>query len=135
MAEARKLDLRLIGEIYDRWNRGDVEGALAYVHPDIEWHTRWLGAAEVYRGHDGLRGFFTALAETWEYLRVEPEELIETGDQSAVVVQRLVGRGRGSGIQVDMHVYDAITISDGLVLTRRVFYSLDEALTASRESS
>ena len=24
MAEARKLDLRLIGEIYDLWNRGEV---------------------------------------------------------------------------------------------------------------
>src|SRR5437763_16865970 len=48
MAEARKLDLTLIGEIHDLWNRGEVEATLAYVHPDIEWHTRWLGTDEVY---------------------------------------------------------------------------------------
>jgi hypothetical protein len=32
MTEARKLDLRLIGEIYDLWNRGEVEATLAYDH-------------------------------------------------------------------------------------------------------
>jgi ketosteroid isomerase-like protein len=130
VADARKLDLDLIREIYDGWNGGEVEATLAYVHPEVEWHTRWMGEAEVYRGHDGLRGFFEALFETWEELRVEPEEFIETGDESGVVVERLVGRGRGSGIQVDMQIYEAITARDGLVLTRRVFYDLDEALAA-----
>ena len=54
MADARKLDLDLIREIYDAWNRGEVEATLAYVHPEVEWHTRWMGEAEVYRGRAGL---------------------------------------------------------------------------------
>ena len=36
-------------------------------------------------------GFFEALFETWEELRVEPEEFIETGAESGVVAERLVG--------------------------------------------
>jgi hypothetical protein len=51
-------------------------------------------------------------------------------DNRAVVVDRLIGRGRGSGIEVDMHVNEAITAGDGLVLKREVFYDLDEALAA-----
>jgi ketosteroid isomerase-like protein len=126
--EARKLDMGLIREIYDHWNRGEVEATLAHVHPDIEWHTRWLGTPEVYRGHDGLRAFFAAIAEAWDDLRVEPERFVPVSDNRAVVIERLIGRGRGSGIEVDMHVYEAVTASDGLVLKRDVFYSLDEAL-------
>jgi ketosteroid isomerase-like protein len=128
MATGRKLDMELIREIYDGWNHGDVEGTLAYVHPEAEWHTRWLGTHDVYHGRDGVREFVAAIAETWEELRVEPERFISLNENQAVIVERLVGRGRGSGIEVDMHVYDAVTVSDGLVIKREVFYDLDEAL-------
>ena len=131
MPDRRTLDMELIRATYDCWNRGDIDGTLEYVHPDVEWHTRWLGTPEVYHGRQGLREFFAAIAETWEQLRVEPERFISISDNRAVVVERLVGRGRGSGIEVDMHVYEAVTVSDGLVAKREVFYSLDEALAAS----
>ena len=131
MADARKLDMSLVREIYDHWNRGEAEASLAYVHPDIEWHTRWLGTPEVYGGHDGMRAFFASLADAWEDLRVEPERFIPIADNRAVVVERLIGRGRGSGIEVDMHVYEALTARDGLVIRREVFYELDEALAAA----
>jgi ketosteroid isomerase-like protein len=133
MGDARKLDLGLIREIYDLWNRGDVEATFAYVHPDLEWHTRWFDAHETYRGRDGLRAFFMAIGEAWEDLRVEPERFVSISDERGVVVERLIGRGRGSGIEVDMHVYEVVTTRDGLISKREVFYSLDEALAASHE--
>ncbi len=41
-----------------------------------------------------------SFASYWDEIRFEPQEYIEAGDQ-VIVVARLVGRGKSSGIEVE----------------------------------
>jgi len=65
---------------YEAYNRGDVEAALATLHPRIEW---WPAADEPitdpYRGHDGYRSLVAGAREAVPDLYVEVEELFVAG--------------------------------------------------------
>jgi hypothetical protein len=49
----------------DAWNRRDVEALIALADPDVEWHPALEEIVErkTYRGHAGMRQYFTDLAE------------------------------------------------------------------------
>src|SRR5687767_5184466 len=65
-------------------------------------------------GIDGLREMLAGMDEVWEGMRMEPAEFIDGGDR-VVVVGRLVGRGRGSGIEIDRPNAQIWTLRDGRV--------------------
>jgi ketosteroid isomerase-like protein len=98
----REEDVEAVRRGYEAWNRGDVDAVLELVHPDIEWRP---GAdapeAGEYRGRDGFRGFLESWLESFEDLRIVPEELLVKGD-CLVTMVRQRGRGRGSGIEIDV---------------------------------
>src|SRR5262245_62636227 len=49
-------NVELVRRAYDAFNRGDFEGWLAALDPDVEWDERYIAPdAAVYRGHDGVR--------------------------------------------------------------------------------
>ena len=47
-------------------------------------------------------------------------DLRDEGGGNVVRVYRLTGRGRGSGIEVDMDVVQTITVRDGRMVHRRI---------------
>ena len=55
---------------------------------------------EVYSGHDGIRRFVAEVREVWEAFTWEPTEMKEAGDMVLAIVHS-VGRGRGSGLEID----------------------------------
>ena len=69
---------------YEAFARDDMDAVLADMHPDIEWHqAQGLPHGGYYRGLDEVRrNIFDPLdRDWWEEFVVEPEELIEAGDQ------------------------------------------------------
>jgi ketosteroid isomerase-like protein len=82
---------------YEAFNRGDVQGALEFIHPDVEVHTgSELPDPQVYRSREGFLDNIREWSDIFEELRYEPEEIVENGDRLIVIV-RVSGRGRGSG--------------------------------------
>jgi uncharacterized protein len=69
----------------------------------------------VHRGLDGFRRFIGQVDEMWETFDLEVEELVDGGDRVVTGV-RIAGRGRGSGIEVEMHVFNVWTLRGGKVL-------------------
>ena len=69
----------------------------------------------VYRGYDGFRRWLASVDEMWEDFRVEVQEYIDAGDK-LVVDNRISGRGRESGVDVDMRVFGIWTFREGRVL-------------------
>ena len=69
----------------------------------------------VHRGLDGFRQFIEQVDEMWETFDLEIEELVDGGDRVVTGV-RIAGRGRGSGIEVEMHVFNVWMLRDGKVL-------------------
>jgi ketosteroid isomerase-like protein len=85
-----------------------------------------------YVGIEGLRQWQADLADIWEEIRVEPVEFFDAGDR-VVVISRLIGRGKGSGIEVQRLTSAQIaTVRDGRIRRWEIGYTnRDEALEAA----
>lgn len=120
-----------IGRAYERWNQGDFEWA-TLVAPGFEYQAS--SAAPGLSGrHQGLEGFMRFLEQFWEEFddaQVEPQELIDTGD-GVLAVMTFRGRGRQSGVEVNMEVFQLWTFRDGKVIRGQGFADREEALEAA----
>jgi ketosteroid isomerase-like protein len=82
-------------------NRGDAEALAALCAPDfrLDMSDRVFNPA-VYSGHDGVRRFVAEVHEVWETFTWEPTDVKEARDVVFALVHS-VGRGRGSGLEID----------------------------------
>jgi uncharacterized protein len=126
----RNADLVRAG--YEAFNRGDIEGSLAGLHPEIVWHTYIVPGpgGGTYRGHDGVRELWADARRIFGEFRNIPEELFERGDRVVAFV-RVVGVGRESGAPVEARIAHVQTIKDGKVICVESFEDRDEALRAA----
>jgi uncharacterized protein len=108
---------------YEAFARDDMDAVLADMHPDIEWHqAQGLPHGGHYRGLDEVRrNIFDPLdRDWWEEFVVEPEELIEAGDQ-CVVLGRYRGVAKGTGKPLDVPFVHVWTFREGLAIRFRQF--------------
>jgi ketosteroid isomerase-like protein len=113
------------------FHSGDTSAFLELVERDVEWHTSTGVMDPVYRGHEELRRWMTEFYESWDELSVEPEEFIHVDPERVVVALRLRGRGKASGIDVDMLLYEVFSIREGKLVERRAFREKVPALEAA----
>ena len=87
------------------------------------------------RGPDEVRRFWEGLDETFEELRLDPQEFVDDGDQVATRL-RYYGRGKGGGIVVEGELYhQVVTFRDGRIVRIEYFTDWDQALEATREAT
>ena len=93
----------IVRRAHDALNRGDAEALAALCASDfrLDMSDRVFNP-EVYSGHDGIRRFVAEVHEVWETFTWEPTEVKEAGDVVFALVHS-VGRGRGSGLEIDRH--------------------------------
>ncbi len=112
---------------------GDRDKVLALVDPEVVIDaTRQVLNPATYVGVEGARQMFAAMDETWEEVRLDEQEFIDSGDR-VVVISRMVGKGRGSGVEVERPVNGQVwTIREGRVTRLEFGFSdRDEALEAA----
>ena len=86
-------DVELVRGIIDALNRGDVDGMLARMDPDFEWRPLESSpVAQVYRGHDHVRGYIEDWLGTFDRLRIDLEN---PEDVAGRVVAPVHAHGRG----------------------------------------
>src|SRR4249919_3467652 len=89
----------------DFWTNRDFSVLPEFAHPDVVADlSRNIFNPGVYRGFDGFRPIVEQTDEMWEDFQTELEELIDGGDQVVAAV-RISGRGRGSGVEVEMQFF------------------------------
>jgi uncharacterized protein len=110
---------------------GNMDELLSTIHPEFEGVVPPELSAEpdTYRGHEGVRRYVATFREYVDELRFVPEELIDVGD-AVVVVMRIEGRGRGSGVPFEQRLANRITIRDRLIASMTAYPTVDEALGA-----
>jgi ketosteroid isomerase-like protein len=120
-----------VREIYEAINESGLEAAIHRFHPDFEGTVPPELSAEpdTYRGHEGLRRYFAGFEGSLEDVRIEPLELVEDGDR-VLVPMRLLGRGAGSGIEVEQQAVQVWSFRDGKVARVDGFTDLDSAREA-----
>src|SRR5262245_15318158 len=124
-------NVEIIRDAYKRWNRGDF-GWATLVAPEFEYDA---GAALVGLGggYQGLEGFMRFLDQFWGQFdepHAEPQEFIETGD-SVLAVITFQGRGKQSGVEVKMEVFQLWTFRNGKVVRGQGFFDRAEAVEAA----
>jgi ketosteroid isomerase-like protein len=122
---------------YEAFNRGDITAATELFAEDVDWGTtgNWPGMEAAYRGSEGVDEWTEAVRGEWERFEATLEEVLHDEDDALVVVERLKGRGRESGVETEMRVYATYWFNEqGKLTKRRSFTSADEAIAALRSS-
>ena len=123
--------MRLVRQAYESLNRGDVEAIVEFCDEDfvLDMSHRVFNPA-VYHGHDGIRQFYRDVMDVWESYQWTVEDALVSGDD-VVALLRCVGRGRGSGLEVDWRVAWTWTFRNGRGTSLRFYKERDEALEAA----
>jgi uncharacterized protein len=82
-----------------------------------------------FRGREGMERYFEALGDTWSEFRAVAEEFRDLGDRMLVLV-RLEGRGKGSGIPVAGRHMVIFEFRGGKISCIRTYLDHGEALRA-----
>ena len=120
-------NVEIVRKSVEAYARGDLDTALTYADPDIAWNPVEEAATQ---GHDAIRANLERWETDFEDFEATPEEYIDAGDQVLVTVH-WSGRGRGSGLQVDIRTYQVITLRDGKTIRMDEFTERFEALEAA----
>jgi ketosteroid isomerase-like protein len=112
------------------WRAGRLERALAGLPDDFEWVVPDHPEGAVRRGPEGVIEFFREWTEPWEDLDVQ-WDLHECGEDQALALIRMSGRGRESGVPVEMQLGQLWTFRDGRAVRMVLYNDLDEARRAA----
>jgi ketosteroid isomerase-like protein len=116
----------------DAYNRRDIDTFADLTTADVEWFPALDRTVEGrgYRGREGMERWFETVSDTWEELHVLGDEIRDLGDR-VLVLGRVEGRGRGSGVQVDTPAGFVVDFHDGKMSRCRAFLDHGEALRAA----
>jgi uncharacterized protein len=109
----------------------DPDAYFELVDPDVEWDLRDTSSpmAGVYHGREAVRDVYRRWAGAFSDWRFDIERLIDAGDHVVAFVTEH-GRGRGSGVEVEMKRANVTTFRDGKVIRFRSFSRREDALEA-----
>lgn len=98
---------------YEAFARRDWSVLLGLIDPAIEVDlSRNVFNPGVYHGHDGFMRMIESAEEVWDEFEIRPEEFIDRGEK-VVVALAISGKGKGSKVPAQMHLYNVWTIRDG----------------------
>lgn len=116
MSEQQNVDVVRKG--YEAFSRGDIDGLLAQLDPNVEWRTPGpadLPMAGQRRGHDAVREFFQTLSGLLDVERFEPKQFIAQGDM-VMVIGDDTSRIKATGTSVESRFVHAFTVQNGKVV-------------------
>ena len=103
---------QLLRRAYEAFNARDVDGALALMHPDVEWPNGMEGGREL--GHDAVRAYWTRQFGMIDS-HVEPVGFVSDADGRVVVDVHQVVRDLDGELLSDGLVQHVYTFRNGLV--------------------
>jgi uncharacterized protein len=123
-------NIELVRAGFEAFARGDIESVLRLCDEDIlvMQPLEMPGAAPLLRGHAGVLEAFAEWPEQWDEYRIEILRAVDTGDHVVTVHQ--TGRGKSTGIPVEIQNAMVFAIRQGKLAEWRIFMQEDEALDA-----
>lgn len=127
-----KENVEIVMSLYAAGQRRDYESPFQVIDEQILWDMSGFelpDMAKVYRGHDGMRELWRTWLAAWETIEfrtLAPEDL---GDHVIVEIDQR-NRGRGSGLPVDFHYFQAWTLRQGKVTASYTAATRSAALEA-----
>ena len=97
-------NVEIVRGLQEAFARGDNDTPFSVYDPEIEWDMTRLplpGEESVYHGHDGVRRYWRAWLEAWEFIDAPIERFVEAGDNVVTLFGPMTGRGKKSGVEVE----------------------------------
>ena len=116
--------------VEDVEKRFSDEALAEYFDPQIELVpiAQSLLAVDGYRGYEGVRRFWTELLSMWHGFRVDTQEVVDAGDQVALVIHVA---GRSQDVEVDATWSSLCAVRAGRIIRVQNFSTRDGALEAA----
>ena len=115
------------------FDRGDIEGLLRLCDEDIviAQPPEVPGVPAEQHGHQGVLEALALWPEQWDDYRIENLRMEAAPGDKVFVLQRTHGRGKQSGVEVEMDFSFVFTIRDAKVSEWRLFLDEGKALEAA----
>ena len=127
----------IVRQAFDVLNEDGVEAALRFFHQDFHGVVPPDLSAEPdeYLGHDGVRRYFDSFREIVDDLRFEVEEVVEVRAEVLAARGHITGRGRESGIPIEMRVPMMMQLRGGKLAEMVGFREWEDALAAAESAA
>ena len=125
-------NVEIVRRQFEALERGGVDAAAEFWHPDIEW-CAVEGAVDdvgVISGREAMRRYYQDWVEMIDDLRGGIEDVVYDSGEILVAVLFNSGRGRGSSIPIRGRYCVVYTIQDGLIVRGREYETPERALEA-----
>src|SRR5918996_4658098 len=124
-------NVEIVRGFIDAYNRRDFDAAIKSFDPEIDFVLPAHQSADSGRGTDHVIRFFEGLDETFDEVRLLPQELVDGGDRVATRL-RHYAHGKGSGLVLDEELYHQVTtFRDGTIVRIEYFTDWSAALEAA----
>jgi ketosteroid isomerase-like protein len=126
-------NVEIVRRAYEAFNHEGREAMLAYLHADIEWDESELPARRpgVYHGHEGVSRVLSENAALWDDINIAIDDIREGDDGRVVVFIRATGRGKHTGVDVELISAQVWSLRDGKGERVRLYLDRQEALEAT----
>ena len=120
--------VELASELWQAFNRHDLDAVTEMAHPDFEGHSANTMAegGEPYRGSGGARAWWADLFDTWSDVQTEFEQALVLGDHIFQVLT--ITYTTREGMNLATPVYMIGEFRGDLIVYVRTFFDAAEAL-------
>jgi SnoaL-like domain len=102
----------LISKVYAAFNQRDLDGVLAYLHPEVHWPNGWEGG--YVDGHSGVRDYWTRQWKELDPVVIPLSTKLQEDGRVEVEVRQTVRDLKGN-VVADGKVRHLYTLENGLI--------------------
>jgi ketosteroid isomerase-like protein len=129
-------NVEVLHEVYELLNTrfaelkgGDFDALLDFFDPDVVIEMVDAPDPETYHGHDGVRSWFNDAFGPWAAVRVEAEEIKESGPWTVALLHTSL-RGEASGVELELSTAAFHQFRGHRIVRDRLYLDRDEGLEA-----
>jgi ketosteroid isomerase-like protein len=133
-SNVREASVALVTAFYAAFNRGNMDAAVDFLHPQFEWRPafgRALLGHNFYFGRDGFRSYYRDIHDTFVEYRVELRDVEPIEDELLLFHVSASGTGRRSGAKIASRFVIRYELRDGLIVRGQTFGDRDQAIALS----
>lgn len=125
-------NLEIVRSGFSAIARGDFESFFSVLDDGVEWvNPPYAVEPGTRRGTSEFREALDQMQASFGGIRLEIDEVIETGETAVVVTGRWKGEGTSSGVRLETPFSSALTLRNGKVVRYAWFREKAEALEAA----
>ena len=131
---AATANVELARGLFDDLAESGMAAVVDRFDPEVDvYSTPDLANPGSYHGISGLTRWAERWFDAWEEFEIRPELFEPIGAHHVVISCKQRGRGKGSGVPVEMDATYMVEIVGGLVTRFHLYAERDEAIAAARE--